>query len=107
MAIANSSMRPGRPSSFKGAWAKLREACGGTDKLAQELNTTPNVVQKWALRGMRPSGPSQVAIALLAQKKGVPNPLLEEVAAEQKSKEDELLERWSFQFEDADKKDES
>lgn len=87
-------MRPGRPSSFQGTWARLREACGGTDKLAEALGTTPHVVRSWALHSQGPSGPSRVAIAALAEKMGVPNPLLESAAPKQA--DSEVLERWMF-----------
>lgn len=90
-------MRPGRPSHFKGAWAILREACGGTDKLAEELGVHPVVVQKWALHGRTPRAAARKAIEKLAKEKGVPNPLTApagEETSEGTSEAEDLLDAW-------------
>lgn len=65
----------GRPSEFRGAWAKFADAFGGPVKLAQELQCSYQSVNQWALHGVLPSRITSRLIKELAEKKGVPNPL--------------------------------
>ncbi len=53
----------------------MRDACDGTDRLAERLHVGPHAVQGYALKGRKPSAPVARLIGLLCEELGVPNPL--------------------------------
>jgi hypothetical protein len=64
-----------RPRMWPAKWDELATACGGIDAFAASLHTSRSVVTRWALGRSAPSGPSRVAIAMLAQMHGLPSPV--------------------------------
>lgn len=104
--MPTSTMRPGRPTRFTGAWAALREALGGTDKLAEALGATTNMVQKWALHGQKPSKPTQRLIALVCEQYGVVNPLSVDTVAPASGVDasNEALDQWLTLIHHAERK---
>ena len=63
-----------RALAWPAPWARLAAAAGGVDALAARLETTRDVVARWA-RGREPQGPTRVAIRAVAESVGVASPV--------------------------------
>jgi hypothetical protein len=63
-----------RPTSLRGAWAKLAEAYGGVGKLAAALGVSKGTIWRWGTGGTIPST-SAMAITAVAEIKGVQSPV--------------------------------
>lgn len=65
----------GRQLAWPPAWAGLAAAAGGVDALASKLETTRDVVARWAAGRAEPSGTARVAIRYVAAELGVRSPI--------------------------------
>ena len=64
------------------AWQRLAFAAGGTRELGERLGVGVRGVRRWALEGVRPSGPALALLILTCKQLGVTSPIAEHDSAD-------------------------